>query len=110
MKVEKPSERLKIIREALGVTQNEFADALNLRPSLLKSIEYQRQRISEEVFAAVGKAMPEFLPWVVYGGKVSLDQLRMSESSWCKLIANRIDIGLIPNSSFLEQKCDDQQA
>lgn len=109
MEAEKPSERIKIIREALGLTQSEFSDALNLRSTLLKSIEYQRQRVSEEVFAAIGKAMPELLPWVVYGGTVSKAQLRQSRSELCKLITARLDVGLVPDASFLEQPSGDQE-
>ncbi|WP_299945978.1 helix-turn-helix transcriptional regulator [uncultured Microbulbifer sp.] len=93
--------RLRIIRETLGFTQSEFAEKLGLKFHQVQNIEYGRHRITEEVFASIGKAIPELLPWVVYGGLTKIEAVRDSEKPLCKLIAARIDIGL-STPAFLE--------
>lgn len=93
--------RLRIIRETLGFTQSEFAEKLGLKFHQVQNIEYGRHRITEEVFASVGKTMPELLPWVVYGSLAKIEAMRDSDTPLCKLIAARIDIGLA-TPEFLE--------
>ncbi|WP_299947173.1 helix-turn-helix transcriptional regulator [uncultured Microbulbifer sp.] len=106
---EKPGERLRIVRDALGFTQKEFSDALGLKSYQIRNIEYGRHRVTEEVFAAFGKAMPELLPWIAFGGTISVEQLRQSTGELSKLLVVRINIGLTPDAAFLEPNNGDQQ-
>ncbi|MEW5250715.1 helix-turn-helix domain-containing protein [Microbulbifer sp. 2201CG32-9] len=100
--------RLRIIRETLGFTQPEFAEKLGLKFHQIQNIEYGRHRITEEVFATVGKNMPELLPWVAYGGQTDIEVVRKSDNPLCKLIATRIDIGLAA-PAFLKSTHDGNQ-
>ncbi|WP_226648174.1 helix-turn-helix domain-containing protein [Microbulbifer variabilis] len=99
--------RLRIVREAVGLTQADFAKKLDLKTHQIKNIEYGTSRISEDVFAIIGREMPELLPWVVYGGTASIEQLRQSKSDFCKLLLARLDIGLVTNAAFLEPQNGD---
>ncbi|WP_444901721.1 helix-turn-helix domain-containing protein [Microbulbifer sp. SSSA007] len=99
--------RLRVVREAIGLTQANFAEKLGLKVYQIKNIEYGTSRIPEEVFAVIGRAMPELLPWVVYGGKVSFEQLAQSKSDFCQLLVVRINIGMVTNATFLEKKDGD---
>ncbi|WP_299580854.1 helix-turn-helix transcriptional regulator [uncultured Microbulbifer sp.] len=99
--------RLRKVREAVGLTQADFATKLNIKVHQVKNIEYGTSRIQEEVFAEIGRLMPELLPWVVYGGKVSLEQLEQSKSDFCKLLVVRIGIGLVTDATFLEMQDGD---
>ncbi|MEW5250764.1 helix-turn-helix domain-containing protein [Microbulbifer sp. 2201CG32-9] len=98
----KPGDRVRAIRELTGLNQREFAEALGVDITLLKNIEYKRNRVTESFYEIIGRTFPEMLPWFVYEGPLTLDSLRNSKSSLCKVAAARIDAGFIPAGFFSE--------
>ncbi len=98
----KTGDRLRIIRELIGLTQREFASFLGIEMSKLKNIEYKRNRVTEEIYEKIGENFPELLKWFVYEGPVDLPELRNSDSKYCKFIAARFDAGLVPEEYFPE--------
>lgn len=103
----KPGDRVRAIRELMGLTQREFAEILGIDLVKLKNVEYKRHRVTEEVYEAIGRTFPELLPWFVYEGPLTLDELRHSQSNLCKVAAARIEAGLVPDGYFSEETLKD---
>lgn len=99
----KAAERLKGLRELMGLTRQEFADLVGIETSRIRNIELQRSKIHEEDFAAIGKTLPTLLPWLIYEADITLDELRESENRWLRLIAARIEAGQIPEGYYLDR-------
>lgn len=98
----KPGDRVRAIRELIGLTQKEFAEVLGVDLTQLKNIEYKRNRVTEDFYEAIGRTFPELLPWFVYEGPLTLEELQQSQSNLCKVAAARIEAGLIPEGYFAE--------
>ncbi|WP_299580860.1 helix-turn-helix transcriptional regulator [uncultured Microbulbifer sp.] len=95
-------DRLRAIRELTGLSQREFADLLGVDLMPMKNAEYKKNRVTEECYEAMGKNFPELLKWFVYEGPINLQELRNSDSKYCKFIAARFDAGLVPEEYFPE--------
>ncbi|WP_020410986.1 hypothetical protein [Hahella ganghwensis] len=92
----KAGERLKGMRELMGFTRMRFAEFLDINLIRLKNLEQLKARVAEDEFEKLGKMFPEMMPWLVYGGKISLSELERSDNEYCQLIALKIKIGEIP--------------
>lgn len=99
----KPGDRVRHIRELIGLSQQEFCEALELDFNQLRNIEYKRNRVTEEFYETIGEAFPELLPWFVYEGNFTIEDLRNSKSELCKVAAARLRAGLIQPGHFPDQ-------
>lgn len=99
----KAGDRFKGLRELMGMTREEFAEVIGIDAPRIKNIELHRRKPNEDDFAAIGKTLPELLPWLVYEADISLDGLLQSESKWLRLIAARIEAGQIPDGYYLDK-------
>ena len=60
-------ERIRPIREALGMGRAEFAQLTGVSKATLISIEHGKQRPSEPVLEAIGRLWPEYAYWLMTG-------------------------------------------
>ena len=100
----KAGERLKAIRELMGITREDFAKNLQLDFMRLRNIEQCKIRMAEEEFYKIGEAFPEIMPWLTYEGEIKIQTLKDSDSSIIKLIAAKIEAGQIPKGFDLKDK------
>lgn len=97
-------DRLKALRELIGLTQSEFADFLNIEFSRYKNVESKKVRMSEGEFEAVCKNFPKLCEWITYEGDIKLSELKRSQEAFVKLAVAQIEAGRIPEGYFLEEK------
>ena len=100
----KTGERLKALREMIGLTREEFAEMLNLDFIRIRNIEQKKVRVAEDEFAKIGKMFPELLHWLTFEGNISLDDLKNSDEKLCRLVAAKIEAGQLPSGYHLEDK------
>jgi len=93
----KAGERLKMVRELMGLTREEFAEDTGLNPVRLKNVEYFKVRMSELEYDAVIKTLPELACFVTHEGMISADRLRTSSNPRLRLIVSRLEAGDIDN-------------
>lgn len=99
----KAGERFKGLRELMGMTRREFAEAVQIDEARIRNIELQRTKVNEDDFAKIGQLMPELLPWLTYEADITFDELAQSESKWLRLVAARIEAGQIPEGYYLDK-------
>lgn len=99
-------ERIRITRELLGLTRDEFAHMFDLDPIRLRSVENGRSRASELEYQPLGLAMPELLHFLICETNISLKALEESDSKYCNLIAGSISIKKLPKGFSLTDKID----
>ena len=97
-------ERLKVVRDLMGVTRQDFADMLGIDFIRLRNVEQLRARMSEDEFAVIGEQFPELMPWLVYEGPVDLQALKDSQHHLCRLVAARIDAGQFPPGFHIAER------
>ena len=100
----KAGERLKGLREITGLTQAEFAEVTGLSLIRLRNLEHKKARVAEDEFEKIGVLFPQFVHWMTYEGDIDMEDLKNSDQNLCRLIAARIDAGLIPSGYHLEEK------
>jgi transcriptional regulator with XRE-family HTH domain len=100
----KAGDRIKALRELVGITREEFANNLEIDFIRLRNIEQKKCRVSEDEIAKICAAFPEVGPWLAWEGDISLDSLKESQRALCKLIAAKIEAGQIPQGYDLEEK------
>ncbi|MFS1525791.1 helix-turn-helix domain-containing protein [Microbulbifer sp. 2304DJ12-6] len=96
-------ERLKAIRELMGLTREEFANLLSLDMIRISNIEQKRAKVAEEEFEKVGQRFPELIPYLAYEGDIVLADLKASDEKLCALVAAKIEAGQIPRGFHLEE-------
>lgn len=89
------ADRLKQLRELMGLQREDFAKLLGMEFSRYKNLELKRGRINEEEFAAIGAVLPDFLHWIICAGDLEWEALQSSQSVWTKLIGARIEAGQV---------------
>jgi len=103
----KTNERVRAIRELLGLTQEQFASHLEVQFVRYRNIEQGQCRVAEEEFAALGKNFPELLPFITFEGPISLPTLQQSENNLLRLAAAKIEAEQLPKnidiSPFIER-------
>ncbi len=60
-------QRIRAIRECLGMGRQEFSDKCRIKKKSLENIEMGRQRAHEELITAVADNWPHFAYWLVTG-------------------------------------------
>lgn len=103
----KTNERVRAIRELLGLTQEKFASHLGVQFVRYRNIEQGQCRVAEEEFATLGKNFPELLPFITFEGPISLSALQQSENNFLRLAAAKIEAEQLPKavdiSPFIER-------
>ena len=87
----KAGERLRMVRELMGLTREEFAEDMGLSAVRLKNVEYFKVRMSELEYDAVTEAFPELSCFVTHEGAISADRLRASSNARLRLIISRLE-------------------
>lgn len=95
--------RLKAMRLLTGFTQEQFAELINMPLARIKNVETRARMFDVEIEEVV-KIFPEFIHWMTYQGDITLGELEESQSKLCRLIAAKIENGLIPEGYGLENK------
>ncbi|MCO1336002.1 hypothetical protein MO867_16855 [Microbulbifer sp. OS29] len=97
-------QRLKGMRELLGITREDFSGLVDIPWIRMKSIEQQKVRMAEDEFAKIGHKFPEFMPWITYEGDIVVEDLRNSSEPLCQLAAAKIAAGQIPPGYYIHEK------
>ncbi len=97
-------DRLKAIRELMGMTREEFGQLIDIDWVRIKNIEQKKARVAEDEFAKIGQMFPELMPWLTYEGDIDLEGLKTSQEKLCRLVAAKIEAGQIPSGFYLEEK------
>lgn len=97
-------QRLKAIRELMGMTRDEFCELVGVEWVRLRNVEQLNAKMAEDEFAKIGRMFPELMPWLTYEGDIVVDDLRNSQEKFCRLVAAKIDAGQIPPGFYLEEK------
>jgi len=95
-------QRLKGLRELMGLTREEFGEIVGIDWVRMKNIEQQKVRMAEDEFAKIGAMFPEVMPWLTYEGYIDVDDLKNSQENLCRLIAAKIEAKQIPEGYYLE--------
>lgn len=96
-------DRLKGLRELIGLKQDEMAEMLGVPISRYKNVESKKVRMAEDEFSAVCSQFPEFAHYLTYEGDIDFDALRASQEKFVKLAAAAIEAGRIPEGYFLKE-------
>ena len=98
----KAGERIKGLRELMGLSRTEFGELVGIEPARIRNIELQRTKVNEDDFAALGLTMPELLPWLTYEADISFEDMLQSQNKLLRLIAARIEAGQVPEGHYLD--------
>lgn len=96
------AKRAKAVRELTGLGREAFADLVGLGYNRLSTLEHDRARMSVEDLEAITNVLPEFTEWIIRGGKIEMSALEASSNDLCKVAANRIRRGVMPDGYGLE--------
>jgi len=96
-------DRLKGLRELIGLRQDEMADMLDVPLIRYRNVEGKKVRMAEDEFSAVCSRFPEFALYLTYEGDIDFDALRTSQKKLVKLAAAAIEAGRIPEGYFLKE-------
>lgn len=94
------ADRLKHLRELMGLPQKEFSQLLGIDFIRYKNIEWKRTKLGEEDFAAIGRVIPDFLLWIACATDGEWNRLMNSQSKWTRLIGARIEAGQAPHGAL----------
>jgi len=95
--------RVRAIRELTGFTRSDFAESLDIDFMRMRNIEQLKAKVAEDEFYAIGKAIPETVHFLAYGGLISLDALKESENPFARLIYARLEAGQMPEGFELDK-------
>jgi transcriptional regulator with XRE-family HTH domain len=60
-------DRIRVLREFLGLTRREFAERCGLKRDTIDNIEKGNQKVNEDHIEAITSQWPEFAYWLVTG-------------------------------------------
>lgn len=63
-------ERLRGLRELMGLNRREFAEVVGMKTKNVENIEFGLQRMHDEDFQRVCSVYPDFARWITYEGPV----------------------------------------
>lgn len=61
------NKRIRILRDALSLGRQAFADKTGIKKQTIEHIEMERQKINGEQLLAIGNQFPEYRFWLAYG-------------------------------------------
>lgn len=93
-------ERIKGLRELMGLSRTEFGELVGIEPARIRNIELLRTKVNEDDFAALGVAVPQLIPWLTYSAALTFDELVQSQNKLLRLITARIEAGQVPEESL----------
>ena len=100
----KAGERLKFLRELMGLSREEFAQTIEIDVIRLRNMEQKRCRVCEDEFAKIGFLFPEIIPWFLFEGDINLELLKSSDKDLLRLVAAKIEAGQFPKGAEFEKK------
>lgn len=89
-------ERIRFIREMLGMTRDEFSKVMGINYSRLNNIEKLLAKVNEDEFYQIGILMPEVLLFIACEADLDVQACRNSQHSLCQLLADRVEKNQIP--------------
>lgn len=69
-------ERLRALRELIGLSRREFADSVGMKEKVVENIEYGRQRMRDEDFQKVCSVYEDFSRWITYEGPIDSSEVQ----------------------------------
>lgn len=99
-------DRLKALRQLMGLTQEEMAELFDISLSRYKNVEKKTVRMAEGEFSAACSRFPEFVHYLTYQGKIDIKALHESQDKLVRFAAAAIDAGKIPEGYFLEDSLE----
>ena len=99
----KAGDRMRALRELMGLTRHEMAEFLEIDPMRYANVEKKNVRMAEAEFAAACSRFPEFMGYLTYEGKIDIEELQNSQEKLVRFAAAAIDAGKIPEGYFIEE-------
>jgi len=96
-------DRLRALRQLIGLKQDEMAELLGIKEIRYKNVEKKNVRMAEDEFSAVCSQFPEFSHYITHEGPINFDELQASQRKFVKFAAAAIEAGKIPEGYFLEE-------
>ncbi|WP_435605449.1 helix-turn-helix domain-containing protein [Pseudomonas knackmussii] len=63
-----PAQRLRGLRELMGLSRRELAEAVGMKAKSIENIELGLQRMHDEDFQKICSVYPQFVRWIAYEG------------------------------------------
>lgn len=99
-------QRLRGMRELMGMDRTEFAKLLGFDYSRLTSIELGKQRMHDIDFDRVLRVFPHFAQWLTFGGPIDVAAMAAERDKLMKMSALKLQIGEVPKGYGLEKFAD----
>lgn len=99
-------QRLRGMRELMGMDRKEFAELLGFDYSRLTRIELGKQAMHDVDFERVLRVFPHFSHWLTYAGPIDIDSLAAERDKLCKITAVKLQVGEVPVGYGLEKFTD----
>lgn len=61
------NKRIRILRDALGLGRQAFADKTGIKKQTIEHLEREAQKVNGEHLQAIGTQFPEYRYWLAYG-------------------------------------------
>lgn len=100
-------DRLRAMRELMGMDRPEFSEHTGLNPITLANIELGKQRMNDDHFEKVLKVFPHYAHWLTFGGDIDVAALAAERDRICKMAALKLQLGDVPKGSGLERFKDE---
>lgn len=90
------ADRIRGIRELLGMTRDDFGELFNIKPARLANIEKGLAKANGEEVENITASLPELTYYVAHQGPIDYAELRRSENPLIALMLAKFDAGLAP--------------
>lgn len=98
----KGGDRLKAIRTLFGLSREEFSALIGVPFNRYCNVEQKRAKLGEDEISGVCRKFPEFTHWLAYEGAISLEALKNSDESLCRLVAAKVEANQVTKGFFIE--------
>lgn len=102
-------EEVKGLRKLVDLTKSEFSELTGISLNRIDNIENKKSRMFAEDVICLAKIFEPFLPWLILGRDINLDELKSSDSPILNLAGSKFELGKYPEvfkgkfRSFSEQ-------
>lgn len=96
----KAGDRLKGLRLILGLTREQMADGIPIKRSRYYNLEQLKARVADVDFEMLGEKYPEFVHWLVMGGKIKISELKKSSDPLVRSAAIKLEAGVVISEEF----------
>lgn len=98
------ADRIRIIRELMGLTRREFALLIGIRTDQLTNLEQKKAHVRAEHLELLGKKFPQLMPFLTYNGEITMSDILESDEAMLRAMAARIQAGITASVADISHK------